>query len=90
MMQFELGNILHSVDNKDQAGRLINRHLIRDMRGNLRAYGQQKVRCTKCGTSYRRPPIAGKCIHVVKKDAKICVNAVCLRCLGDLHMSDMC
>ena len=70
MMQFELGNILHSVDNKDQAGRLINRHLIRDMRGNLRAYGQQKVRCTKCGTSYRRPPIAGKCIHVVKKDAE--------------------
>jgi len=69
MMQFELGNVLHSVDNKDQAGRLINRHLIRDMRGNLRAYGQQKVRCTKCGTSYRRPPIAGKCIHIIKKDA---------------------
>jgi len=70
MMQFELGEVLHSVDNKDQAGRLINRHLIRDMRGNLRAYGQQKVRCTKCGASYRRPPIAGKCITVVEKDAE--------------------
>jgi DNA polymerase II large subunit len=70
MMQFELGEVLHAVDNKDQAGRLINRHLIRDMRGNLRAYGQQKVRCTKCGASYRRPPIAGKCITVVKKDAE--------------------
>ena len=70
MMQFELGERLHAVDNKDQAGRLINRHLIRDMRGNLRAYGQQKVRCTKCGASYRRPPIAGKCITVVKKNAE--------------------
>jgi DNA polymerase II large subunit len=70
MMQFELGNVIRAVDNKIQAGKLINRHLIRDMRGNLRAYGQQKVRCTKCGTSYRRVPIAGKCIHVVKKDAE--------------------
>mgnify|MGYP003643842741 CR=1 FL=1 len=70
MMQFELGNILHCVDNKDQAGRLINRHLIRDMRGNLRAYGQQKVRCTKCGESYRRVPIAGKCINIIKKGAE--------------------
>jgi len=70
MLQFELGNVIRAVDNKIQAGKLINRHLIRDMRGNLRAYGQQKVRCTKCGTSYRRVPIAGKCIHVVKKDAK--------------------
>lgn len=70
MMQFELGEVLHAVDNEDQAGRLINRHLIRDMRGNLRAYGQQKVRCTKCGASYRRPPIAGKCIAVMKKNAE--------------------
>ncbi len=69
-MQFELGAKIRAVDNKDQAGRLINRHLIRDMRGNLRAYGQQKVRCTKCGESYRRVPIAGKCIAVIEKDAE--------------------
>ena len=70
MMQFELGNVIRAVDNEIQAGKLINRHLIRDMRGNLRAYGQQKVRCTKCGESYRRVPIAGKCITVLKKDAE--------------------
>lgn len=69
-MQFELGERIRAVDNKDQAGRLINRHLIRDMRGNLRAYGQQKTRCTKCGASYRRPPISGKCITVIEKDAE--------------------
>ena len=70
MMQFELGNVIRAVDNKIQAGKLINRHLIRDMRGNLRAYGQQKTRCTKCGASYRRVPITGKCITVLKKDAE--------------------
>ncbi len=70
MMQFELGTVIRAVDNEIQAGKLINRHLIRDMRGNLRAYGQQKTRCTKCGASYRRVPIAGKCITVLKKDAE--------------------
>jgi len=70
MLQFELGNVIRAVDNEIQAGKLINRHLIRDMRGNLRAYGQQKTRCTKCGASYRRVPIAGKCINVIKKDAE--------------------
>ena len=65
--QFELGETLYSVDNKDQSSRLINRHLIRDMRGNLRAYGQQKVRCVKCGTSYRRPPLSGKCTTVIEE-----------------------
>ena len=67
MVQFALGTTLHSVDNTEQSSKLIDRHLIRDMRGNLRAFGQQKVRCTKCGESYRRPPINGKCRTVVDK-----------------------
>ena len=66
MVQFALGTTLHSVDNTEQSSKLIDRHLIRDMRGNLRAFGQQKVRCTKCGESYRRPPINGKCRTVVE------------------------
>ena len=32
------------------------------MRGNLMAYTRQKIRCVKCGESYRRMPLAGKCI----------------------------
>ena len=63
--QFALGETLSSVNNTDQASRLIDRHLIRDMRGNLRAFGQQKVRCVKCATSYRRPPLSGNCTTVV-------------------------
>lgn len=66
MAQFALGECLESVDNKDQSSRLIQRHLIRDMRGNLRAFGQQKVRCPKCGTSYRRPPLSGNCMNILE------------------------
>ena len=67
LVQFALGTTLVSVDNEDQSSRLINRHLIRDMRGNLRAFGQQKVRCTRCGTSYRRVPISGSCNTVIER-----------------------
>ena len=35
MAQFALGDLLYAVDNKQQASKLIDRHLIRDMRGNL-------------------------------------------------------
>ena len=66
MAQFALGECLESVDNKDQSSRLIQRHLIRDMRGNLRAFGQQKVRCPKCGSSYRRPPLSGRCMLILE------------------------
>jgi DNA polymerase II large subunit len=66
MAQFALGEVLMAVDNVDQVSRLIDRHLIRDMRGNLRAFGQQKVRCTKCGASYRRAPLSGTCNTIVE------------------------
>ena len=69
MAQFALGELLYSVDNKVQASKLIDRHLIRDMRGNLRAFGQQSVRCPRCGAKYRRPPISGKCRTVLSEKA---------------------
>jgi DNA polymerase II large subunit len=65
--QFALGELLVCVDNTDQSSRLIDRHLLRDMRGNLRAFGQQKVRCTKCGESYRRPPLSGNCTTILEE-----------------------
>ena len=86
--QFALGEVLHSVDNKIQASKLIDRHLIRDMRGNLRAFGQQKVRCTKCGTSYRRPPISGNCNKVIdSKTDPFTKREVDVLCPGNLILT---
>jgi len=88
MAQFALGDVLAAVNNEDQASRLIDRHLIRDMRGNLRAFGQQKVRCTKCGASYRRAPISGVCNTIVEtKTDPFTGDAVEVPCPGNIILT---
>ena len=52
---------LRSVDVSDVARLVIERHFIRDTKGNLRKFSQQVFRCVECNSKYRRPPIAGKC-----------------------------
>ncbi len=74
--QFRLGEILMGVDNVDQSSRLLDRHLLRDLRGNIRAFGQQKVRCVKCNHSYRRPPLTKTCREIVKQEA----SPFCRKC----------
>ena len=60
--QLELGSVLRSVAVERVAKQVIESHFLPDMRGNLMAYTRQKIRCVKCGESYRRMPLAGKCI----------------------------
>ncbi|MCK4266740.1 MAG: DNA polymerase II large subunit, partial [Thermoplasmata archaeon] len=60
-LQLELARKIRAVDEKDVAERLLSNHFLPDMMGNLRKFSSQKVRCTKCGSSYRRIPLAGKC-----------------------------
>lgn len=52
---------LRSVDLSDVARLVIERHFIRDTRGNLRKFSQQGFRCAKCNEKFRRPPLVGKC-----------------------------
>ena len=40
---------------------MYKRQLLRDLVGNLRSFSRQKVRCNKCNTKYRRPPLSNKC-----------------------------
>ena len=88
MAQFALGEVLAAVDNQDQVSRLIDRHLIRDMRGNLRAFGQQKIRCTKCGASYRRAPLSGRCNTVAEtKTDPFTGETVEVPCPGNLLLT---
>jgi len=88
MAQFALGEVLAAVDNIDQVSRLIDRHLIRDMRGNLRAFGQQKIRCTKCGASYRRAPLSGRCNTIAEtKTDPFTGDTVEVPCPGNLLLT---
>jgi len=56
-----LCNKLRPVDVSDVSRLVIERHFIRDTRGNLRKFSQQGFRCTTCNSKYRRPPLTGKC-----------------------------
>lgn len=61
--QLMLGKKIRAVDEKDVATRVLNKHFLPDMIGNLRSFSTQTVRCTKCGEKYRRMPLAGRCIQ---------------------------
>ena len=59
--QMQLCEKLRSVDQGDVARLIIDRHFMRDLKGNLRKFSQQNFRCSSCNTIYRRPPLQGKC-----------------------------
>jgi DNA polymerase II large subunit len=56
-----LAGRIRAVRADDVAERVLHTHFIPDMQGNLRAFSNQTVRCTKCNSKYRRVPLAGKC-----------------------------
>jgi DNA polymerase II large subunit len=59
--QMDLCVKLRSVDQSDVARLIIDRHFIRDLKGNLRKFSQQGFRCSTCNEIYRRPPLSGRC-----------------------------
>lgn len=61
--QLRLGQKLRGVDVRVVASSVIRSHFLPDLRGNLVAFTKQKVRCLSCGHSYRRMPLASKCIQ---------------------------
>jgi len=61
--QLAIGHRLRGVNVRTVASSVVRSHFLPDLRGNLNAYGRQKVRCLKCAHSYRRMPVSGKCIQ---------------------------
>jgi len=59
--QMDLANRIRAVDNSDVARLVIERHFIRDTKGNLRKFSMQQFRCVSCNEKYRRTPLVGKC-----------------------------
>ena len=59
--EMELVKKIRAVDTSDVARLIIERHFIRDIRGNLRKFSQQGFRCVKCNEKFRRPPMQGNC-----------------------------
>jgi DNA polymerase II large subunit len=59
--QLHLAAKIRAVDEADVAYKVIERHFLPDILGNLRAFSKQSVRCPICNITYRRIPISGKC-----------------------------
>ncbi|GIT41879.1 MAG: hypothetical protein Ct9H300mP10_08890 [Methanobacteriota archaeon] len=68
LAQLALGTRLRSVSAQRVASQVIESHFLPDLRGNLMAFTRQKVRCVKCAASYRRMPLAGRCIQTFRPE----------------------
>jgi len=56
-----LATQIRAVDVAEAITLVLNAHFLPDVMGNLKSYATQRFRCTVCGTSYRRPPLSGRC-----------------------------
>ena len=60
--QMEIAEKIRAVDQNNVAKLVIEKHFIKDLRGNLRKFSTQQVRCVSCNEKFRRPPLIGKCV----------------------------
>jgi len=59
--QMKLAGKIRACDTSDVARLVIEKHFIRDTKGNLRKFTQQEWRCVECNEKFRRPPLIGRC-----------------------------
>ncbi|HHI03913.1 MAG TPA: DNA polymerase II large subunit [Candidatus Woesearchaeota archaeon] len=60
--QMDLAEKIVAVESGDVAQLVIEKHFLKDIKGNLRKFSTQQFRCVKCNAKYRRPPLVGKCL----------------------------
>ena len=59
--QMEIAKKVRAVDMGDVAKLVIQKHFLKDIKGNLKKYSMQQFRCVGCNEKYRRPPLSNKC-----------------------------
>lgn len=60
--QLELADRIEAVDARKVALKVLTKHFMRDIAGNLRAFSTQGFRCKACNRRFRRLPLKGKCL----------------------------
>jgi len=60
--QMELVEKIRAANTSETARLIIERHFLKDLRGNLRKFSMQEFRCIACGEKMRRPLLTGVCI----------------------------
>jgi len=60
--QMDIALKVRAVETTDVARLVIEKHFIKDTKGNLRKFSMQEFRCVHCNEKYRRPPLLGSCL----------------------------
>ena len=61
--QMKIAEKVAAVNTSQVAKLVIEKHFIKDIKGNLRKFSMQQFRCVKCNEKFRRPPLLGKCTN---------------------------
>lgn len=80
--QLGLGEKLKAVDENRVAELLLNKHFIPDIKGNLRSFSSQKMRCVDCNEKFRRVPMTNQTIEATGK-----TTAQCPECNGNVVLT---
>jgi len=80
--QLGLGRKIKAVDENKAAELLLEKHFIPDIKGNLRSFSRQKMRCVDCNEKFRRVPIRSQTIAASGK-----TTAKCPECEGDILLT---
>ena len=59
--QLGLAHKLRAVNADGVAGLVLGTHFLSDIKGNIRTFTRQKIRCITCNSKYRRVPLTGIC-----------------------------
>mgnify|MGYP001562462801 FL=1 len=59
--QMELVEKIRAANTSETARLIIERHFLKDLRGNLRKFAMQEFRCVACNEIMRSPPLSGVC-----------------------------
>ncbi|MEM3700394.1 MAG: DNA polymerase II large subunit [Candidatus Bathyarchaeia archaeon] len=59
--QLDLAEKIEAVNARKVAFKVLTKHFMRDIAGNLRAFSMQRFRCKSCSKRFRRLPLRGKC-----------------------------
>jgi DNA polymerase II large subunit len=57
----DIAQKVRAVNMDDVAKLVIQKHFLKDIRGNLRKFSMQKFRCVGCNAKFTRPPLKAKC-----------------------------
>ena len=59
--QLNLAKSIKAVNADDVAEKVLKMHFLKDIKGNLRSFSKQNVRCVECNEKFRRVPLKGVC-----------------------------